>query len=57
MANMTDRQIGYRDAQQVVCDKFYRYNRNDDGAAYDTGWQDAVNDGTAYQNNESLNII
>jgi len=57
MANMTDRQIGYRDAQNGVYDKFYRYNRKDDGAAYDTGWQDAVSNGTAYQNNESLNII
>lgn len=53
---MTDRQNGYRDAQYGIYDKFYRYNRNDDGAAYDEGWQSAVNDGTAYQHNESLNI-
>ncbi len=57
MANINDIQRGLQDAQYGIYDKFFRYNRNDDGAAYDKGWQQAVEQGTAYMYNETLNII
>lgn len=44
---------GIIDCKQGIYDKFFRYNRNDDGSAYDAGWQ--------YQNmttqNDSVNFI
>lgn len=57
MANINDIQRGLQDAKYGIYDKFFRYNRNDDGAAYDKGWQQAVEQGTAYMYNETLNII
>lgn len=39
-----DEQAGYNDRRVGVYDKWYRYNRTDDGAAYDRGQQRAVGD-------------
>ena len=33
-----DRDAGYRDRMAGYYDKWYRYNRKDDGAAYDQGF-------------------
>lgn len=33
-----DYNAGVTDCLQGQYDKFYRYNRDDDGAAYDLGW-------------------
>ena len=48
-----DASKGIIDCKQGTYDKFFRYNRNDDGSAYDAGWQ--------YQNttpqNDSVNFI
>lgn len=36
-----DYKAGIADCQAGQYDKWYRYNREDDGAAYDAGWQEA----------------
>lgn len=33
-----DFRAGIRDCKGSIYDKWYRYNRRDDGAAYDKGW-------------------
>lgn len=43
-----DVQAGINDAKAGIYDKWYRYHRIDDGAAYDAGWLDT------YKNTESL---
>ena len=40
-----DIEFGKKDAMAGVYDKWYRWNRDDDGAAYDYGWKKAF-DGT-----------
>lgn len=40
-----DEEIGYRERLLGYYDKWYRYNRQDDGAAYDRGVQLAVESG------------
>ena len=40
-----DRIKGRNDRLSGVSDKWYRYNRSDDGAAYDKGVVDAANSG------------
>ena len=42
---MNDTQRGYADRKAGFYDKWFRYNRNDDGAAYDAGCVQAVNSG------------
>lgn len=39
-----DRAAGYRDRKAHCYDKWYRYNRPDDGAAYDEGVVKCVNE-------------
>ena len=41
----TDEQRGYKDRLAGFYDKWYRYNRADDGAAYDLGCVKAVETG------------
>ena len=53
----TDFQAGIADAKAGIYDKWYRYNRKDDGAWYDRGWQFAVTTGIAYQSSDTLQII
>lgn len=36
-----DYKAGIADCQAGQYDKWYRYNRADNGAAYDAGWQEA----------------
>lgn len=43
----TDYHAGMRDCQSGIYDKWYRYSRDDDGRAYDLGWQ--------YQNETTKN--
>ncbi len=40
-----DYRAGALDAQAGFYDKWYRYNRNDDGAAYDAGIRSVTHDG------------
>lgn len=40
-----DEAAGYRDRKAGYYDKWYRYNRADNGAAYDKGCVRAVNEG------------
>jgi len=40
-----DEQRGYKDRLAGFYDKWYRYNRDDDGAAYDRGCTRAVDSG------------
>ncbi len=40
-----DEEQGYKDRKAGFYDKWYRYNRQDDGAAYDRGCVRAVNEG------------
>ena len=40
-----DEKRGYRDRIAGYYDKWYRYNRQDDGAAYDRGCVRAINSG------------
>lgn len=42
---ITDEQRGYKDRLSGFYDKWYRYNRSDDGAAYDAGCVKAVDSG------------
>ena len=42
---LTDRERGFTDRLAGFYDKWYRYNRQDDGAEYDAGCVDAVNTG------------
>ena len=42
MKNLTDEQKGYSDRLAGYYDKWYRYNRADDGAAYDKGCVKAI---------------
>jgi len=42
---MTDETRGYKDRLAGYYDKWYRYNRADDGAAYDRGCVRAVDTG------------
>lgn len=44
-ANLTDEARGMKDRLAGYYDKWYRYNRADDGAAYDAGCVKAVNSG------------
>lgn len=41
----TDETRGYKDRMAGYYDKWYRYNRKDDGASYDKGCVKAVNSG------------
>jgi hypothetical protein len=41
-----DETQGRKDRKAGFYDKWYRYNRTDDGAAYDRGCVSAVNSGT-----------
>jgi len=43
MKQVTDEQRGYSDRRAGFYDKWYRYNRADDGAAYDKGCVRATN--------------
>jgi len=45
MKTLTDEQRGYNNRLAGFYDKWYRYNRNDDGASYDAGCVKAVNSG------------
>jgi len=45
MRQVTDEQRGYKDRLAGYYDKWYRYSREDDGAAYDKGVVKAVNSG------------
>lgn len=45
-----DEAAGYRDRKAGYYDKWYRYNRDDDGAAYDKGCVRAVNEGKCADN-------
>ena len=55
-ANMTtsnfvsDVKAGYNDAKAGVYDKWFRYHRQDDGAAYAAGQMAAVKDGAIVDN-------
>ena len=40
--DVKDFEAGKRDRQAGYYDKWYRYNRQDDGAAYDSGVQEAL---------------
>jgi len=40
-----DEKRGYSDRKAGFCDKWFRYNRQDDGAAYDRGCLRAVDSG------------
>ena len=51
---LSDFQLGYRDRVHGFYDKWYRYNRADDGAEYDRGCVYAINCGDAA---ESVQII
>jgi hypothetical protein len=42
--NVNDFQAGKRDRMAGYYDKWYRYNHNDNGAAYDAGVKAAVDD-------------
>ena len=42
---ITAEQRGYKDRLAGFYDKWYRYNRQDDGAAYDAGCVKAVDSG------------
>lgn len=35
---MKDYEAGQRDCKAGIFDKWYRYNRKDDGAEYERGW-------------------
>ncbi len=43
-----DEQQGYNDRKAHFYDKWYRYNRSDDGAAYDRGVVRCVNEATKF---------
>jgi len=43
--NQRDEEAGYRDAQTGYYDKWYRYNRSDDGSSYDKGVGRAMSEG------------
>ncbi len=43
MKKVTDFQRGYKDRMIGYYDKWYRYNRQDDGAEYDRGAVEASN--------------
>ena len=45
MRQTTDEQRGYKDRLAGYYDKWYRYNRPDDGAEYDKGCVKAVESG------------
>jgi hypothetical protein len=45
MKTITDEMRGYNDRLAGFYDKWYRYNRLDDGAAYDKGCVKAVDSG------------
>ena len=45
MKKLTDEERGYKDRKAGFYDKWYRYNRADDGAAYDKGCARAVASG------------
>ena len=45
MKKINDEQRGYKDRLAGFYDKWYRYNRPDDGAAYDKGCLRAVDSG------------
>ena len=45
MRKQTDETRGYKDRMAGFYDKWYRYNRPDDGAAYDRGCAKAVDTG------------
>lgn len=38
LAESLDERAGEMDCRLGVYDKYFRYNREDDGAAYDKGW-------------------
>jgi hypothetical protein len=42
---ITDEKRGYKDRLAGFYDKWFRYNRNDEGAAYDRGCVKAVDTG------------
>lgn len=39
MVSQKDYEYGMRDCNAGIYDKLYRYNRRDNGSAYDAGWQ------------------
>lgn len=45
MARLTDKQQGEKDRMAGYYDKWYRYNRPDEGAAYDRGCETAMESG------------
>ena len=47
---LTDEQRGYKDRLAGFYDKWYRYNRKDDGADYDKGCVRAVDSGKCPDN-------
>ena len=49
-----DERHGAKDAKAGYYDKWYRYNRNDEGEAYDKGFNAAENYGQGCQIIESL---
>ena len=55
--NNQDFVAGYRDAKNSTYDRWYRYNRANDGKIYDAGWKAAEENGVAYGNGPILQII
>lgn len=51
---IADFKQGLIDAKAGIYDKFYRYNREDDGLDYDRGWKAAVITGIA---SDELTIV
>lgn len=56
MKNNSDEQRGYKDRLSGYYDKWYRYNRADDGAAYDKGCVRAINTGKCPQHFTLIDI-
>lgn len=50
LPNEKDIEAGYKDRLSGFYDKWYRYNRLDDGAAYDEGCKKAVDSGRCPDN-------
>ncbi|MGN0807944.1 MAG: hypothetical protein ACI4MN_05830 [Candidatus Coproplasma sp.] len=55
-----DRKAGYNDRKNHFYDKWYRYNRTDNGKAYDEGCVQCVNETHSkkwYEEDENFSII
>ena len=48
VTKMYDEQKGYADRKNHIYDKYYRYGRNDNGAAYDRGVVKCVNEAETF---------